>query len=460
MRFHLVCLSTCLLVPAAIAPAETARAEVVTARDVPIVRSSQRASDLLAQTDAEPEVTPDDSETADSSAAHSETDAAGEPGRDRLSLGIQRGGFTLGLGSRLREPTVLNGPSRIEVVDAASVRVSIASITGHLSQQLSSNDYLLLEGRGDPALVGLDLSYVNELGSSSGEIAINLFNQRSQIPAFQAGDRDVDLAGSDTPFVHRLGGGVEYFHAFSPKLGVAVGALYEVVSTRPDLFTSDIATEDELGNPLAFSDDGLDQLLALKAAMFFDSVDDSSFPTRGTAIRAGLEQSIPVGDSAVESTRISGSVTQFVPLKLFGFSQGPRVLVANLQAGTIFGDVAPYNAFTLGGTRTVRGYEIGELGTGSSFIQATIEYRFPIANLKLFSRDTNLGGTLFFDYGSDLGTDNKVLGNPAAAREKEGSGFGYGIGVFARFGFGRVRIEFGFNGDGGSTVHFAFGDRF
>jgi len=412
--------------------AEPARAQVATG-DLPIANSSQQASDLLAQDD---------------------------PGRDRLNLGLQFGEFTLGLGSRLREPTVLEGTSREEVVDAASSRIAAVSVTGFARQQLSARDRLLLESRVDPQALGLDFSYTREFADAPGEISVNVSNQRSLNPAFQEGERDVDLPDGDAPWVHRLGGGVEYFRPVTPALSVAAGATYEVVSVRSGAFTSDLETEDELGNPLTFSDDGIDQHLALKVAMLYDNVDNPDFPTAGTTVRAGFEQEIAVGDSGVSPTRLSGNVSQFIPLDLFGFTEGPRVLVLNAQAGTILGDVAPYDAFSLGGSSTVRGFNRGELATGSSFVQASVEYRFPIAGVTLLSTDVDLGGTLFVDYGSDLGTDDDVLGNPAAARDKDGSAFGYGLGAFARLPFGRLRVEYGLNSRGGSTVHFAVGDRF
>ena len=71
-----------------------------------------------------------------------------------------------------------------------------------------------------------------------------------------------------------------------------------------------------------------------------------------------------------------------------------------------------------------------------------------------------MGGTLFFDYGSDLGTGDDVIGEPAEARDKPGDGFGYGLGVRALTSVGAVRLEFGLNDEGDSQVIFKIGDRF
>ena len=39
--------------------------------------------------------------------------------------------------------------------------------------------------------------------------------------------------------------------------------------------------------------------------------------------------------------------------------------------GAVFGDLPPYEAFSLGGTNSVRGYGEGSLGTGRAYAEAT-----------------------------------------------------------------------------------------
>ncbi|MGK7925446.1 MAG: BamA/TamA family outer membrane protein, partial [Spirulina sp.] len=124
----------------------------------------------------------------------------------------------------------------------------------------------------------------------------------------------------------------------------------------------------------------------------------------------------------------------------------------NLQAGTIIGDLPPYEAFSIGGANSVRGFAEGDLGSGRSYFQATAEYRFPILSF--------VGGALFVDYGTDLGTADDVPGNPASVRGKPGSGFGYGVGVRIQSPLGPIRVDYGFNDDGDSRLHFGIGERF
>ena len=97
---------------------------------------------------------------------------------------------------------------------------------------------------------------------------------------------------------------------------------------------------------------------------------------------------------------------------------------------------------------------------GRSFVQASLEYRFPIAadlELPLLSR---LGGTVFADYGTDLRSGDTVRGEPGEVRNKSGSGAGFGVGLRALSDFGPLRLEFALSDQGDAKIHFALGERF
>ncbi|MGA7937595.1 MAG: BamA/TamA family outer membrane protein [Kovacikia sp.] len=98
---------------------------------------------------------------------------------------------------------------------------------------------------------------------------------------------------------------------------------------------------------------------------------------------------------------------------------------------------------TLSGSSTVRGYDGGTVGSGSSFILATAEYRFPIVNFTLFQQEIQTQGVLFAEYGNVLGTEAEVQGNPSKARLKPGDSASYGFGLHFRVPFGLLRLEFG-----------------
>jgi outer membrane protein insertion porin family len=366
--------------------------------------------------------------------------------------------FRFGPGSKF--PTALQGTNRPRIVLPGSNYSAGISAIVNLRQDLTEDQFLVLELTGGEHILAFDFSYTHLFDSPREGISANIFNQRSYVSVFRGGDREVDLPGGDTPWIHRLGGGVEYFFPVAPQVSTALGLSYQRVSIRDDIFTSDIEPEDELGNPLTFSEAGQDDLMLLAFVGLYSTVDDLQYPTRGSKIRFGTEQAIPIGDAEIGFNRLSANVTQFIPFNLFGFSEGPRTLVLNVQGGTIIGDAPPYEAFSLGGLGSVRGYEGGGVGTGKSFLQATVEYRFPITSFDVGDEPIDLGGTLFVDFATDLGTAEDVTGEPAEVRDKPGDGLGFGVGLRARTPFGPARLEFGLNDEGDSEVYFTLGERF
>ena len=425
---------------------------------------STSAEDLLFNPDEGKLISQDNptSESADEKRVDPFSKSSG--GQLRIELTDPNKPFTFGFGSIIGYPDALNGPTRKSLdVPQQETRLSVISVAGHLRQDFGKNrnQGILLEGIADPKQFGLDLRYGNRAPSLPGAFAVNVFTSSARSPAFENGDEDVDLPNGNVPWVLRIGGGIEYVQPLTSNLDGAVGINYQAVSVRDAAFTTSIEPEDALGNPLTFSEDGQDTLLTLDAALLFETTDDPNYPTHGSRLRFGMSQSIPVGDANILYNRLSASFSQFIPLNLFGFTEGPRTLILNFQAGTFIGDDVPgYQAFNLGGTNTVRGFEVGEVGTSSSFIKATAEYRFPIVSFRLFKQDIGMGGALFVDYGNDLATADDVRGNPADARNKPGDGLGYGLGLSADTSFGRFRGELGFNSDGGSQFHFTVGDRF
>jgi len=78
--------------------------------------------------------------------------------------------------------------------------------------------------------------------------------------------------------------------------------------------------------------------------------------------------------------------------------------------------------------------------------------RFPIFSV--------VGGALFLDFGTDLGSGSSVPGQPAEVRGLSGSGFGYGLGVRIQSPVGPIRIDYGINDEGDNRIHFGIGERF
>ena len=287
----------------------------------------------------------------------------------------------------------------------------------------------------------------------------NAFRRRSISLIFDGGDKNITLGpdhDNDRPRVVRLGGGVNFSRPLiknpfdTSPWRASLGLQYQRVSIRDS--DGDLAPRDELGNNLSFSGSGKDDLLLLQLGAVRDRRNNSLIPTQGDFLRFGVEQSVPVGEGNILLNRLRGSYSYYLPASLTKFAQGPQAFAFNIQAGTVLGDLPPYEAFSLGGSNSVRGYDEGDIGSGRSFIQGTAEYRFPLFSV--------VGAALFADYATDLGSGNSVPGDPAGARGKPGNGLGYGLGVRVNSPLGPIRIDYGFNDEGKGRLHFGIGERF
>ncbi|MEM8832300.1 MAG: BamA/TamA family outer membrane protein [Cyanobacteria bacterium P01_G01_bin.19] len=369
--------------------------------------------------------------------------------------------FFFRFGGTFDPPTVLQGPARPAIVKPISNKASGFAPRFRLgvNNWSGNNQALTLGIEGGANNLGFDLDYRKFIRHDRG-YAINIFNRRGVESEFDNGENDIDLADGSDPWVHRLGGGVEYFHPWAEKFIGALGMSYQVVSVRDAVISDELNSTDALGNTLTASDDGRDELLTLNYGLNFDRRNRNRNASRGFRTLFETDQSIPVGDSSLFYNRLSINHTHYIPLPLFGFTEGDRTLILDVQAGTILGDAIGYEAFSLGGSEAVRGYGRGELGTGRSFAIATAEYRFPMFAFRALQGNFEVGGTLFFDYGTDLGSADAVIGQPAVVRDKPGNGFGYGLGLRSLTPVGTVKLEFALNDEGDSEIIFQIGDRF
>ena len=384
------------------------------------------------------------------------------PGETVMTIAVQENSnLSIGFGLTLPPPTALQGPVRPVTVQALSdspngfdvgVRAGLLNIGG-------VNQGINLGIEGGENTFGFDLGYRKFLRSDRG-FGVNFFNRRGVEAEFDDGDPDINLDNDNDPYVHRLGGGVEYFFPIANDWKNAIGVSYQKVSVRDGLFSDNIESTDALGNRLTVSDSGRDDLLTLNFATVLNREDNPRNPTRGYKFQFGSDLYFPVGEADIFANRLAANYTQYLPVPLFGFTEGPKTLVLNIQGGTILGDAAPYEAFLLGGSSSVRGYDTSEISTSRSFVQGTVEYRYPISTFTAFNNNIDLGGTFFVDYANDLGSADAVIGEPGVVRDRTGDGLGYGLGLRAITPIGAVRTEFALNDDGDTKFIFAVGDRF
>ncbi len=307
----------------------------------------------------------------------------------------------------------------------------------------------------------------------------NIFRRRTLSQIFDGGSPEVRLpinsdGNSDIPRVRRTGAALSFNRPLSKDVfnraewNASLGFQYQAISIRDS--NGKLSPKDALGNNLSFSGTGNDDLFTVQLGVVRDRRNDPATPTRGSLLRFGTEQSIPIGNGSIFLNRLRASYSFYVPTRLLRLSKScqskriigttdfkqptdadcPQAFAFNFQGGTVLGDLPPYEAFSLGGSNSVRGYDEGELAATRSFLQATAEYRFPI-----FSP---ISGVLFVDAATDFGSQGLVPGNPGGVRNKPGSGYGYGVGLRVRVpAFGLVGIDYGFNDQGDSRLHFRIG---
>ncbi|MEG3888328.1 BamA/TamA family outer membrane protein, partial [Microcoleus sp. herbarium19] len=301
-----------------------------------------------------------------------------------------------------------------------------------------------------PSLRGIqyDVQFVSPYVAAEDRLgySVRAFGDRRTSEIF---NEDIDLPNGNRVREIRRGGNLR----FTRPLGdwrSTLGLNYTNISTRDR--NLNIARRDELGNPLTFSGTGVDELYTVSFGAVRDRRDNPFNPTSGSILSLSTEQSIPLGRGNIVSNRLLANYIQYVPVTLLGISESealPEMLAFNLQAGTVIGDLPPAEAFRLGGRNSVRGYDSGDIGSGRSYFLASGEYRFPVGR--------DVGGVIFVDFASDLGTGDSVLGKPASVRDKPGTGAGVGLGVRVRSSLGLIRFDVGI-GDSGE-IKFVLGTK-
>ncbi|KAG6789134.1 hypothetical protein POTOM_005224 [Populus tomentosa] len=194
-------------------------------------------------------------------------------------------------------------------------------------------------------------------------------------------------------------------------------------------------TRDIDGFPLTRSGSPHDNMVVLKQESQYAKANDHSF----YQFRMQIEQGIPILSKWLIFNKFKFIATKGVKL-------GPSFLLASLTGGSIVGDMAPYQAFAIGGLGSVRGYGEGAVGSGRSCLVANSELTFPLNKM--------LDGAFFLDFGTDLRSACLVPGNPAMRQGKPGSGVGLGYGLRFKSPIGHFMVNHAINDFQQRTVYF------
>ena len=185
-------------------------------------------------------------------------------------------------------------------------------------------------------------------------------------------------------------------------------------------------------------------LVSFIASTSRNNLNNTVNPTSGNKFSFGTEQFVSMGENSPTFNRVRSAYSFFVPTKLINLTKGcksstatsedcPQAIGFQFKAGTVLGELPPYEAFCMGGTSSVRGWGSCDLAVSKTFVEGTVEYRFPVWRM--------ISGALFVDAGSDLGSQKDVPGKPGKLLKKSGSGYSLGAGVGVKTPIGPLRLD-------------------
>ncbi|CAD5332174.1 unnamed protein product [Arabidopsis thaliana] len=238
--------------------------------------------------------------------------------------------------------------------------------------------------------------------------------------------------------IGRVTAGVEYSRPFRPKWNGTAGLIFQHAGARDEQGNPII--KDFYSSPLTASGKPHDETMLAKLESIYTGSGDQG----STMFAFNMEQGLPVLPEWLCFNRVTGRARK-------GIHIGPARFLFSLSGGHVVGKFSPHEAFVIGGTNSVRGYEEGAVGSGRSYVVGSGELSFPVRG--------PVEGVIFTDYGTDMGSGSTVPGDPAGARLKPGSGYGYGLGVRVDSPLGPLRLEYAFNDQHAGRFHFGVGLR-
>ncbi|KAH1067169.1 hypothetical protein J1N35_032156 [Gossypium stocksii] len=238
--------------------------------------------------------------------------------------------------------------------------------------------------------------------------------------------------------IGRVTAGIEFSRPLRPKWSGTAGLIFQHAGARDEKGNPII--KDFYGSPLTASGKPYDDMLVAK----FECVYTGSGDQGSSMFAFNMEQGLPVMPEWLFFNRVNARARKGVEI-------GPTRLLLSLSGGKVVGNFSPHEAFAIGGTNSVRGYEEGAVGSGRSYVVGSSEVSFPMLG--------PVEGVIFADYGHDLWSGPSVPGDPAGARFKPGSGYGYGFGIRVDSPLGPLRLEYAFNDRQAKRFHFGVGHR-
>ncbi|KAK3011421.1 hypothetical protein RJ639_010909 [Escallonia herrerae] len=255
------------------------------------------------------------------------------------------------------------------------------------------------------------------------------FNTTKQSPVFTCGGADVQ----DVPpiIVDRAGIKATITEDFTRQSWFTYGLVMEEIRTTDEtgyitergqriLPSGGISAD---GPPTTLSMTGVDRMAFLQANITRDNTKFLNGALVGERNVFQVDQGLGIGTKFPFFNRHQLAVKRFIPLLRVEEGTGkaaPPVLVLHGNYGGCVGDLPGYEAFTLGGPCSVRGYNMGEIGAARNKLELAAEVRIPVKSAFVYA---------FAEHGNDLWSSKDVKGNPTKAYQRKGQGSSYGVGI-------------------------------
>mmetsp|Transcript_503 Transcript_503/g.1644 ORF Transcript_503/g.1644 Transcript_503/m.1644 type:complete len:782 (-) Transcript_503:148-2493(-) len=306
----------------------------------------------------------------------------------------------------------------------------------------------------------LELSNPWYRGRANVTAKLSAFNSRKLSPVFTGGP-----TADEVPPIWMDRAGVRLSHQcqLNRQSSVTYSLVAQEVSARDEsgakvpcgqrtTATGAVHTD---GPPTTHSGRGVDHLVTAQMNLNRDGTRFKNGTLVGGREIFTMDQSVGLGTGTPVFNKASLQMTRFNALKEDWQidDRPPPTFVWHAYAGNVVGDLAAYDAFTLGGPHSIRGYGVGELGVSRRVVQGCAELRWPLPE----PLPKGLQGFVFAELVTDAGGSVLVRGNPTEYYRRAGYGRSAGVGLMA----GPVRAEYvkPNNGTPGGT-YVKFGSRY
>jgi len=351
-------------------------------------------------------------------------------------------------------------PDLVSLIPGGSVFMEHRNLDGQarqLSASVSTSNFLA------PADdLGVKVEYTRpyvygEKDPQKTAMKVTAFNSRKLSPTFCGGPLSDEVPAV---WVDRSGVKLAVTETYSRQSKASYGAVLQEVHTRDEQGQACAAGAKALPNgmldtdgpPTGHSGTGTDRTLIGQANVTRDTTYFLNGALVGARDMFTVDQALFSGTGFPVYNRHTASSTRFIQLRDVPRKSAapPPVLVLHARYGGCIGNLASYDAFTLGGPHSCRGYSVGELGVARRFLEAAAELRVPVPKL-------NTHAFAFFEHCTDLGSSKEVPGNPTAYYRRAGAGSCSGVGLK----LGAVRAEWVRDmNQGQSNLFVRFGERF